>query len=822
MNRRPAVFRALCGLSILFLLACSPVREKRKIGAEIILEPREIFPGEKTQVSLRFWDLSPALPEILWQADEGSIETALVHNEVVYNPPIRPGRYSIRAQVKIGNASYEASSTVLVKNPDNRDKGIEQGLESLNPLRASAIETYASLLFADSSPLYLYPAEPGPEEAVTVKFRAPAQAPGTVILHSQGPLGKTRATPMELKKTDSLYSFFAAEIPASESEVEYWYEWREGGDKRYYGRNGVSEGEPEGDARFRYLPGSRLPAWARGAWLYRIIPDRFFNGDKGNDGKAEESGVSPSPEDSKLSTSGGDIAGIAQKLQYLKALGVDAIILDELLDSKLQIKTSLTHSDSSGPRVSQSPNALAIEDASLSDLLARARGRGLKLIMDTAGPGGADAAEALLGLARSLSARGSGFNGLRPPARKEAEASLFYEDFRAAVKASNPDAIVMAPSRLENGGSFQLWDIHADNQAFFVPLSVFLTGRDPLAPATRNKSSVIDGGMNDGRALERALAAGYARLPLHAAYALSLNIDEPGFARMPTRIAQSIAVLDQEDSQNLGLAVYRIAILLQMSLPGSPLSLYGAEQALQGSDGDGSLPSQAWENENSEIASLYRELGLLRKNLSALRSGSYLSLTADNEGVFAYSRWDSRSRLIVAINNGNESHSVLLPAARAGFAPGERLKTALLCSISGHTLSGPGYLVKPEGLRITIPARGGILLSSSGSRDQGLTEEKGPLLQHTFPADRAKSLALDTRIVMEFSEDMEQTSILESFSIEPEAAGKFLWNGSTCIFVPDAPLKPKTRYRVRLAQGLRASRAGLSLKAEKSFNFSTE
>ena len=64
--------------------------------------------------------------------------------------------------------------------------------------------------------------------------------------------------------------------------------------------------------------------WVRDAVFYQIFPDRFRNGDPGNDPARVEDWGDPPRRDS---FSGGDLAGIVEKLDYLQDLGITALYL---------------------------------------------------------------------------------------------------------------------------------------------------------------------------------------------------------------------------------------------------------------------------------------------------------------------------------------------------------------------------------------------------------------------------------------------------------------------------------------------------------------
>lgn len=74
----------------------------------------------------------------------------------------------------------------------------------------------------------------------------------------------------------------------------------------------------------------QLPDWAQGAVIYQIFPDRFANADPSlNPHDVVPWGSPPHPTEFQ----GGDLAGISKRLDYLSALGVDAIYLNPVFTS---------------------------------------------------------------------------------------------------------------------------------------------------------------------------------------------------------------------------------------------------------------------------------------------------------------------------------------------------------------------------------------------------------------------------------------------------------------------------------------------------------
>ncbi|MBI1808580.1 MAG: cyclomaltodextrinase N-terminal domain-containing protein [Gemmatimonadetes bacterium] len=90
------------------------------------------------------------------------------------------------------------------------------------------------------------------------------------------------------------------------------------------------------------LPGAgRFQGFGNNDVVYLIMPDRFANGDPSNDDPPESRGLWDRTK--KRYYHGGDIAGVRQKLPYLKALGVTTIWLNPIYDNNNALNTKETY-----------------------------------------------------------------------------------------------------------------------------------------------------------------------------------------------------------------------------------------------------------------------------------------------------------------------------------------------------------------------------------------------------------------------------------------------------------------------------------------------
>lgn len=116
--------------------------------------------------------------------------------------------------------------------------------------------------------------------------------------------------------------------------IRYFFELFDGKRTVIYTPSGVSEFHVEGfDDDFIIVSDFDVPNWAKGAVWYQIMPDSFFNGDT-IVGKSNANGTFVNPwGGDRLGMHdyyGGDLYGIAKKVDYIKSLGVDVVSINPI------------------------------------------------------------------------------------------------------------------------------------------------------------------------------------------------------------------------------------------------------------------------------------------------------------------------------------------------------------------------------------------------------------------------------------------------------------------------------------------------------------
>ncbi len=194
-------------------------------------------------------------------------------------------------------------------------------------------------LFSDGTENFRIPSEPKAGETVRIRFRTKRNNVDgvwlvTSALHQE----------MALMETQDGFDYYETSIVMGEDIFRYSFEILSGNQKCYYNHLGCCVARDEA-MDFEIYPGFDTPDWAKGAVMYQIFVDRFYNADPTNDVVTNEyfyigEPVSQVKDWGKPPAAmgvrefyGGDLQGVQQKLDYLQDLGVEVIYLNPIFVS---------------------------------------------------------------------------------------------------------------------------------------------------------------------------------------------------------------------------------------------------------------------------------------------------------------------------------------------------------------------------------------------------------------------------------------------------------------------------------------------------------
>ena len=195
-------------------------------------------------------------------------------------------------------------------------------------------------LFTDETEDFKTPYEPKAGDEVTLTFRTLIND----VLKAYAVInGKLRLMTKLPKRSDN-FDFYTLTFTCGDKPVNYFFKLVDEDDEIYYNRLGAVNNSQD-EYNFSFVPGHKVPDWAKGRVFYQIYVDRFCNGDPFNDVADNEyyytGGHSRKiydwyriPDTLDVNNFyGGDLQGVEQKLQYLKNLGVEAVYFNPLFVS---------------------------------------------------------------------------------------------------------------------------------------------------------------------------------------------------------------------------------------------------------------------------------------------------------------------------------------------------------------------------------------------------------------------------------------------------------------------------------------------------------
>lgn len=194
-------------------------------------------------------------------------------------------------------------------------------------------------LFSDGTGNFVVPAEPKPYETVTLRFRTAKNNVDFVKV-----VFEAEKVEMQKSYTKGEFDYYELACKLEEKPLKYYFEVGKQNETCYYNRCGVSTTIVD-EYAFVIVPGFSTPDWAKGAVMYQIFVDRFYNGDKSNDVEDGEYVYIGEPCTRVTDWDkcpafmgvrefyGGDLQGVLDKLDYLQDLGVEVIYFNPLFVS---------------------------------------------------------------------------------------------------------------------------------------------------------------------------------------------------------------------------------------------------------------------------------------------------------------------------------------------------------------------------------------------------------------------------------------------------------------------------------------------------------
>lgn len=416
------------------------------------------------------------------------------------------------------------------------------------------------------------------------------------------------------------------------------------------------------------------PDWVQRSVFYQIFPDRFANGDRGNDPSGTQPwGAAPTPE----SFFGGDLQGILDRLPYLEELGANALYLTPIFKAR----TNHKYDASDYLQVDPAFGDLAL----LRKLVAAAHQCGMHVILDAVFNHCGDGFWAFEDLrANGAASRykdwfyGRGFPLRQDPPNYQTCGGAAY---LPKLNVDNPEVrdylLKVATYWIEQAG-IDGWRLDVP---WKVSLDFWRQFRQAVRRANPQAYIVAETWRDTAPWLNGDTCDGVMNYPLRD-YILDFcvrdTMDAEDFDYFCRRLFEGygasafyqLNLLGSHDTPRL-LTLCRgdagraaLAMAAQFTLPGTPMVYYGDEAGMEGGNDPDCRRCMEWERTqwDGRIFDLTRRLIRARGEHPALQAGSFEPLLTFN-GLYAFRRRLGEDEAVVVINPRTAYPNLEVPIA---------------------------------------------------------------------------------------------------------------------------------------------------------------
>jgi len=376
--------------------------------------------------------------------------------------------------------------------------------------------------------------------------------------------------------------------------------------------------------------------------MYRILVDRFNNGDPKNDGKAN-------PND-PYSRHGGDLKGIIDKLDLIESFGITTIVLSPIMKNAENgyqgyLTEDFTKVD---PHFGT--------EREWKQLLNRAHSKNIKIILEMA-PNYISKTNTIASDPR----KSTWFKAERPNGKEKWKEQAFMLDL------NNTEVGQMLKESalhwLVNGADgFLIHDADEMPQDFLSDFSNYLktknnqfyimasTQQDTVAKPDLSTVKELDAILDSAsrKDLDDRLGRISGKLPEKPfSDRTVLHVDGPDSPRF--------AQIAGENGRNAATA-WKLALVYMYATSGVPMIYQGSELPMYGKTPEEVRQLVDFNSGDPELKEYFERLGALRKQFPALSTGDF-EIVGNDHGLQVLKRSDEQETLYIAINNDDRSRA---------------------------------------------------------------------------------------------------------------------------------------------------------------------
>ncbi len=617
-------------------------------------------------------------------------------------------------------------------------------------------------------------AEAGSKVRLGLHIKSPQQINQVLLRLWQEKSGEKLLPLTSKDPIDSDNRYFSIELTMPEKGCLLWYYFiiscSDG--TCYYGNNheqwgglgDVYDHVPPSYQITVYNKGAKTPDWFKHTVMYQIFPDRFYRkGDKliAKEGAVYHASWQDDPfyykdPDTKEIISydfyGGNLAGIKEKLDYLKDMGISVIYLNPVFESESN------HHYDTGDYHKIDPILGTNEE--FRDLVATAKQKGISVIIDGVfshtgsnsryfnrkgkydGLGAFQSQDSpyfewynfrnfpyeydcwwnfdtLPNVTETTPSYmdfifrkpdsvlhhwlNEGVAGWRLDVIDELP-EPFSQGFYAELKKTNPDAVMIG----------EVWEDASHKIAYGQPRE-YLCGQEmDSAMNYPFRKILLDFflGYIDARCAMRQLESLRENYPAENFYAMMNLIGSHDVQRAITLLGEAayyegMPAVEQSRSHldkaqyALGAARLKMAALLQMTYPGVPCVYYGDEIGMEGFKDPYNRRPYKWDSGDADLRVWYKKIIKERNDSTVLQTGELLPLNAEGD-ILAYARVvrgghdvfgaDAKDAAYIVIFNRHRTESQTVTLDISDFADGQFVDVLAVDQENSKVMSSRGHL----------------------------------------------------------------------------------------------------------------------------------
>lgn len=287
----------------------------------------------------------------------------------------------------------------------------------------------------------------------------------------------------------------------------------------------------------------------------------------------------------------------------------------------------------------------------------------------------------------------------------------FWQKFRKAVKEANPEALILA----EHYGNARdwlqgnEWDTVMNYDAFMEPLTWFLTGMEKHSDDFREDL------LGNAESFWGAMFHHGASFTMPSWQVAMNELSNHDHSRFLTRTNHRVGRTDSAGpaaaEQGINKAVFREAVLIQMTWVGAPTIYYGDEAGVCGFTDPDSRRTYPWGNEDHALIDFHKRLIRIRRENDELRIGSIKHVDGDYN-FLAYGRFHRNGQCLIVVNNNDYPIERQLFVWELG-TPKHGVMRALIWTDANGCSEGQKFQVTGGKIRLQLPATCAAVLKYS-------------------------------------------------------------------------------------------------------------